>query len=237
MKIMALNMQGGRGVTKGYFEYVTSFYKSYFPSSSKYVDAAARFLKEEDADLILVTEVDNKAFRSNFTDQSEVLNGLLKYHKAFFPATRFGSWWIQGNTIFSRFPIIRSVSHLLPGKGESRILGEVTIDHGGIELTAYVTHLSLNKAVRLEQIKRIADIWKAQSGLKILGGDLNTADPAEVTRIGATQMVTGKTFPSWNPKKELDYILLSPEFMMQKSYTISDPLVSDHLPLIVEASI
>ena len=44
------------------------------------------------------------------------------------------------------------------------------------------------------------------------------------------------TFPSWNPKRELDFILCSKEIKV-KSYEVIQTQLSDHLPILVDFEI
>jgi endonuclease/exonuclease/phosphatase family metal-dependent hydrolase len=66
-------------------------------------------------------------------------------------------------------------------------------------------------------------------------GDMNIPFRKLVEGLKWSSLATGKTFPSWGPKVEIDYMLsqtLKPGDVKQISYTHAG--MSDHLPLQID---
>jgi endonuclease/exonuclease/phosphatase family metal-dependent hydrolase len=90
-----------------------------------------------------------------------------------------------------------------------------------------VTHLSLGKRARTKQLVELANIAKKiKNGLIILG-DFN----GENIALNELTCASGKTFPSWNPQRRLDYIFSNGKI---KKYHILPWKLSDHLPILAE---
>ena len=75
----------------------------------------------------------------------------------------------------------------------------------------------------------------------ILAGDFNTSDKSEIESFAKSlgngvQYQSHDTYPTWRPNKPLDYIFLSKDFELVRSYTSKEKL-SDHLPLIYEVKL
>ena len=76
----------------------------------------------------------------------------------------------------------------------------------------------------------------------ILMGDLNTThDSRELRRFHdkcgmLTPVAAPATFPSWAPRRAIDHILVSPDIVVEKLWTLPHP-VSDHLPIAASIQI
>ena len=120
-------------------------------------------------------------------------------------------------------------------EGGKKLLLEVEVDKG---LTLYLLHLSLSKRARIKQLKEVSTIVNQNKGPKLVLGDFNTSEESEIKSfIGDTGLKIAKhkhgTFPSWKPKKCLDYVLFSKEVLI-KSVVVPKIMLSDHLPIIVD---
>jgi endonuclease/exonuclease/phosphatase family metal-dependent hydrolase len=86
----------------------------------------------------------------------------------------------------------------------------------------------------LHQVAKI--INKAQQPI-ILGGDFNVGHESETDLLIESKLkkaVACQTFPSWKPKKFLDYIFMSSHLTIKESYPYRKKIFSDHLPFIAE---
>lgn len=157
----------------------------------------ASFLREDpilrDADILFGNELDDGTARSGNIDASRVLAEQLGYHYAYAlefielvdPNDRKG---FEGNTLFSRWPIVRAESLYLPEgynwyfDSQKRIGARVAVfcelDVAGKRLGAVCVHLENRTSPKMRAAQTAAVLDKAASmfpGLPVLiGGDFNT---------------------------------------------------------------
>lgn len=241
LRIAVVNLQSGIGATKGYRQYFTSGWKYVLPHSSKPLRKAGAFLKEKEIDLVLATEIEAKGLRSGFrshTDLIKLESDLA--HSEFFPTRTIDPMVREGNSILSRYKIISRKQHKLAANVVPRALGEIVIEIDGRTITVFVAHLALRDSLRHTQIQEVANIIRDTRGPIILGGDFNerTQTAFEILhQTGLKHFCALPNFPSWNPKHALQVAFLSDHFEVNNHYVPLDAQFSDHLPLIVEATL
>jgi endonuclease/exonuclease/phosphatase family metal-dependent hydrolase len=239
IKIITCNLESGLGVTRGYYQHITSLWKHFLPSNNEAIEQCISYIQRESPDILFVNEIDAGSSHSNYKNQIDKISGAIRAEGTFFPTTHFFNFWNQGNAIFTSQPIKNHTTHVLPGTGEKRILAEMIIDLGGREVGIYTTHLGLNSRERKLQIETIARIVSQKKHHIILAGDFNTLDVQEMQPlrdVGLT-CITSPTFPSWKPAKQFDYICVSEHFDVIEYAAYSDILFSDHLPLRAQISL
>jgi endonuclease/exonuclease/phosphatase family metal-dependent hydrolase len=147
-----------------------------------------------------------------------------------------------GTAILSRFPIKDFHNTLLPiyRRQEQRGLLEATIEVRGNDLRFADTHLSYNKAERLDQAKRVVELLGASEQPTVLVGDLNAKPGApEIATLTAHWRDTwtevgdgpGYTIEADNPTKRIDFQLHSNGLRPIKASVPVTP-ASDHLPVV-----
>jgi endonuclease/exonuclease/phosphatase family metal-dependent hydrolase len=239
IKISTFNIQSGVGITKDYWQYLTSFWKYFLPHSQDNIIKTANFINSEKIDVISLTEIDGGSLRSQNINQLKLLSNLTSLNESIFFATyKFGKVINQGNAILSKYPILESKNYRLPGKGEPRYLGMALLKMEKNNLTILVTHLSLDKKDRIEQIKYISEFVNNITTPLILSGDFNINNESELITInntGLKRAANYKTYPSWNPKICKDSIFVSDSFIIKKRYMLKTN-ISDHLPIVIEAN-
>jgi len=231
IKICLLNVQSGTGFARGYWQQIF-FIKSILPKSSKNIEKICRIINKEKIDVLLTTENDAGSLRTNFKDYIELMSRLTKLkYKSFFQT--FDIFFAnQGNAIHSSFKVIKRKKYPLFGLWEPRCLGEAVLRIGKKDVPFFITHLSLSKRKRNEQIEEIKKILKNRRRF-ILAGDFNTPN---IRGLGNLNMIkTSTTFPSWSPVKRLDYIFTK-DIKVINSYLLNAKK-SDHLAIVLEADI
>jgi endonuclease/exonuclease/phosphatase family metal-dependent hydrolase len=159
-------------------------------------------------------------------------SGLLKHIPLFSKQT---------NGVLSKFELLKpEVIHLKEGIKRSVLKVEVALPN---PITLFLVHLSLGEETRKKQIEEIAKHVKLVRGPVILAGDFNTADGEKEIRKLLKQTGlnhkfwsnggTSLTYPTWHPRKRLDYVLAS-EDVHVKNYEVLDVHLSDHLPVLVD---
>lgn len=241
LRVAICNLQTGIATTRGYWHYLTTCQKFYWPHDSCGLTPAARFLRSHDIDIAALCELDCGSTRTRGANQLSLLALNAGFEQqAFFPTCVRGARVNQGNAICARFPLRTVNNHRLPGSGEPRFLSEAIVDIEDITIRFFVTHLSLNYKVRVVQLHSIIEIVNRETGPTILAGDFNAMKENELDLFdeGILRKVTSvKTFPSWRPTRCLDQLFISEHFTLIKTYVFNEYLFSDHLPLIAEISI
>lgn len=240
IRIVVANIQSGIGVTKGYRQYVTSGWRYLLPHDSKGALDAGTFLKVEDTDIALLTEVDAGSRRSRNSSQIDSMSAASELpFTCFFPTRSIGTSINEGNAILSRFPVSANRSYPLLHGMNPRTLGETTLVlPDGTSMTALVAHLALGSKTREMQLAEIAKYVKDIDGPLVLGGDFNERDHRSfkyLKKAGLTP-VSVAGYPSWKPRHALQVLFLSRHFSLVQASVPDSARFSDHLPLIVEVT-
>lgn len=196
-------------------------------------------LREWDADLILLQEVDSGRGRTGGVDQARRLARALGYSSAYGPTRRFraGS---TGNAVLSRWPVADVGRRALPREPGTyrRGLVRVSLEVAGQEIDVYSTHLDhTSPALRRAQARAVAAAVRRSELPVVLGGDLN-AEPGMppvrvVEREGLVDGWTvvgpgdGLTVPAAAPRRRIDFVLADEAFVPVRSRVMTS-LVSDH---------
>ena len=171
----------------------------------------ANFIKEHNPDLVGLQEVYKNKKEYGYIDVAKKVAQELGYNFFYSPATSSkqdeGEWQF-GNCVLSRFPVLRSKSHLLTGDTGSddpefwpRTLAEVTVKMEEKEICFLTTHLSFTvrypytqtKNKQIEEIINVLKKKKEQKIALILTGDFNAPpDNPAIIEISKHLTDTGK---------------------------------------------
>ena len=236
IKLFLQNIEQGLGVTKGYYQHILTPFK-YNPQNAfrwSVGEKLATYIKEEDFDAVGLTEVDANIRKSGKT-QFEYITDTTGMHGQFFQT--YKNFMItQGNSVLTKWPIIKIIDEKLVGKGQERHISGFTGIIEKKEITLLVTHLALGKKTRSAQLEHILRIVHTIDTPCIIAGDFNTQNPEELAILvkGGLQDIThAKTYPSWNPEKCFDHIFISKGISridVRAPYII----ISDHIGVIAE---
>jgi endonuclease/exonuclease/phosphatase family metal-dependent hydrolase len=210
-------------------------------------------------DLVALQEVDvHWAERSNFVDQADSLGRSLAMQVRFARIYQFAGARPQdpprefGVALLSKFPIIDWSNHIisrlstqetnpvptpLPGFLEARV------DVHGTPVRVFDTHLDYRSdpRVRQQQVTEMLAYVGDGSAPTLLFGDLNAPpDAPEIQPLLArlhdswpNSAGPGLTDPADQPRKRIDYVLVSKHFRVQ-SASVPVTLASDHRPVIID---
>lgn len=242
IKVLSYNIEFCASVNKGYWQYVTSFWKYLLPHKTTGLRQIATLINKENYDLCTFTEIDTASIRTWGMNYLKKLSNMtvLKHHH-FYPVNGLKYVYLRGNGILTKYPIIDHQNSIITHFEEKRKLSSAKIDINGQIITVFTTQLSLGHHSRIEELKKIIHVIKNTQGPIILTGDFNTQNGDELKLIFENTLLqsvgTPETFPSWNPKRRIDYIFYSPEFEVIQSFSIPDLKISDHLPIVAELKI
>ena len=240
IRLLSLNIQCGIGMTRGFWQYATSGWKYALPHSHAPLRRLAKWITEQSIDVATFCEVESVSLRSGGADMAAMIAELTPLkHARYFSAHRVGCFINQGNAILTRYPILASASHRLPGAGEPRILCEAELETASGRVSVYTTHLSLSRNARREQFDAIAARLSACKNRCVLTGDFNTSNPEELTALSVCMRSAGavRTFPSWNPTEQIDYGFVSAGVIVRGIRALDEIKVSDHLGVLMELTL
>ena len=233
LSLLTYNIQSGSH-TGSYREYVTKGWKQLLPHRllTNTLDAIGDLL--EDYDFVGLQEVDGGSLRSGFVNQTRYLAGRAGFPFWFAqPNRNIGHLGQHSNGLLSRYPPSRCFHRPLPGMpGRGILVAEY--DYGVDTLGVIVVHLSLGGHSQRRQIDYVREIAD-QYPYSIILGDFNlTAKSKSMKKLFAAgyhdSCSDALTFPSWKPRRKIDYILVS-EGLQVCSSEVVDYHLSDHLPI------
>jgi endonuclease/exonuclease/phosphatase family metal-dependent hydrolase len=238
LRLLSYNIQSGLTTGK-YSHYLTRSWKHLVPVPSRMtnLDGIARILT--DYDIVGLQEVDAGSLRSGFVNQVKYLADNAGFKHVFDQANRkIGMISQHGNAMLSRFPPTAITEHKLPGLIPGRGVLEVRFGVDMDALHVLILHMALGRRGRLRQIEFVAELVRDYRHV-ILMGDLNCgSDSPEMAALLAAARLCEPgpglfTFPSWQPDRQLDHILVSPSITVERVEVLNHAY-SDHLPIAMD---
>lgn len=241
IRLLSYNIQAGTTTGK-YREYVTSSWRQVLPNNQRManLDAVAELVNGYD--IVALQEVDCGSLRSGFLNQAK----YLATHAGFDYWNHQGNRKVgviahAGNGLLSRIRPESIDEHRLPGAIPGRGAMVVRFGHGDQALWLVILHLALGRRARSQQLGYIADLIRDYRHVVVMG-DLNTGPGSRELRTFCDQagliIPAGDilTFPSWDPQRAIDHILVSPE-MDVASLEVLPVTFSDHRPLAMTVNL
>jgi len=246
MRILLYNIEYENGI-RGRYEYLKLW--RYFQSPKYQDEKIARFIANEDPDVVALLEVDLGSVRTRFKDKSLFykkyfgFNGCAaapKYPDKNWPRIlrKMPFFRKQGNALLARNNPKAIRFHWL-SEGAKRLLIEAELDN----VTLFLAHLSLRRKTREKQMLEIGNIVSYAEKPVVLMGDFNTFrgekeldDMLRASGLHKTYRVKYNSYPAVNPKKQFDYIFVSKGIKVNSFRTLNWQF-SDHLPLMMDFTI
>lgn len=217
-------------------------WQGYLRHTTPNVNAIAGFLKDLNPDIAGLVEVDGGSFRHRRYDQAEELATQLGHYHCYRSKYGEGSWLHhvpvlnkQGNAFLTRDTIQQSQFHFF-NRGMKRLVIELELEG----VTVFLVHLALKYRIRHQQMSELYDLVKSTDKPHVVAGDFNAFFGRNEMNLflAATGLRNANeqglpTFPSWQPKRELDFIFYSKDIHMS-DFSIPPVTYSDHLPLVFD---
>jgi endonuclease/exonuclease/phosphatase family metal-dependent hydrolase len=209
------------------------------------VERVAQVIRESQADLVALQEVDRGVLRTQRRDLPAELEKLTKLTSVFVSNRPFqgGEY---GNAILSRWPILAVTNHSLTmvTTNEPKGFLEIRVQAPRGELRFASTHFDFRatEANRLAQARQVnALLQQNTNGTWIIAGDFNAYPQSETYRLLSANLRDawllggkgfGYTYSANRPDRRIDYIWFRGPLRVMKAEVLwSD--ASDHLPLLV----
>ncbi len=210
------------------------------------LERIARVIKDADADLVALQEVDKGVKRTDGIDEPAVLAELTGMHAVFEKNIDFqgGEY---GNAVLSRLPVEQYKNHPLPRSNptEQRGVLEVHISVAGRPIVFYATHFDYHgdDGERLASAGLLRGLLEdADTQTAIVAGDLNALPDSPTMKLirefltdtHNPQAGEGHTYPADQPDRRIDYILHTPAAGLKslECRVTDEPAASDHRPLL-----
>lgn len=238
IKLLSFNIQVGIE-TGGYHHYLTKSWQHFLPSSRRKLALMRMAQIMSHFDLVAIQEADGGSFRSGFINQVEYLARKAGFPFWFQQLNRnFGPMAKHSNGVLCRHEPAHVAFHKLPSMLPGRGAMFLTFGEGTQALLVVVMHLSLSRGAQNRQLLHIRQLIGEHKHV-VLMGDMNTHAEhllglSALKDLSLQPVNEGlQTFPSWQPNKGLDHILVS-QSVKVKQVGVLDLPVSDHLPIAME---
>ena len=242
MRFLLYNIRYATGHGVGY--HLPLPFAGFFKTTAGTLGEIVSFIRSVNPDVIALVEVDSGSYRSQKSCQvGAIARELDHFHVV---ETKYGGGSLankipvlnkQGNGLLTNRKILRHHFHYF-NEGVKRLVIEVELE----EVSIFTVHLSLKYKHRQQQLEHLHRIILQGTKPVIVAGDFNTfgGDREVQLFLAATGLVNANisglpSHPSHAPKRNLDFILHSPE-IMASNFTIPDIRLSDHSPLICDFS-
>lgn len=240
LRLLSFNIQAGLAMTQA-GHYLTRSWRHVLPPIRDRHHQLAQIAHViAGYDVVALQEVDGGSLRSAFVNQldhlAQVAGFSYRYQQLNRDLGRFGQF---SNGLLSRIVPYAVEEHRLPGlKGRGLILGRY--GDPAQPLLVFNLHLALSVRARAAQFRYVHDLIGGARHVVVMG-DLNcTHDELQRSALGdrAWQWPEERlrTYPSWQPDRHLDHILVSPSLTVNQLEVVPARL-SDHLPVAMDLSL
>ncbi len=237
LNLISFNIQVGIQ-TAGYHHYLTRSWQHLWPHKQRMptLDRIAEILQH--FDIVALQEADGGSWRSGFINQVEHLAQQAQFPHWFQQTNRnIRPLAKHSNGLLSRLTPSQVEYHKLPGLLPGR--GAMVMKIGQQEpLFIIVLHLALGSKTQAAQLGYIQNLIAGAKHVVIMG-DLNNQAEHLLTNTPLANLHFHSvdpllhTFPSWQPQRGLDHILVSDSLKINK-VAVLDTAISDHLPIAMQ---
>ncbi len=221
-------------------------WSGYFNRTNGHLDEIIRFIKPLEPDIMGLVEVDGGSYRTGRTNQAEEIARALGHYHAY--RTKYSEHGRisrrvpvmnkQGNAFITRDSIQNARYHYFE-RGFKRLVIELEMEN----LVVFLVHLSLGFRIRHQQLAMLYRLVKETKKPHIVAGDFNALwGEREIDLFLAASGLRNvnqesrPSFPSWAPKRHLDFILCSHQIEPER-FWMPESTLSDHLPLALDFTI
>jgi endonuclease/exonuclease/phosphatase family metal-dependent hydrolase len=243
MRFLLYNVRYGAGSENGF--HFPLPWMGYLRRNPENLQRITEFIASQRADIVGLVEVDSGSIRSDRENQAEVIaNAVGHYHCH---RTKYA-----GLSLARLVPIVNKQANAFLtndvakvekfhyfDKGIKRLVIELEMEN----LTVFLVHLSLRYRHRREQLHDLCRLLNSVSKPHMVAGDFNIFwGDREInwfltlTGLASANRSRLPSYPSRAPRRELDFILHSPEIRITRFETLH-VLFSDHLPLVCDFEI
>jgi endonuclease/exonuclease/phosphatase family metal-dependent hydrolase len=217
----------------------------YLRPTNAHLDRVTEFIGAQQPDIVGLIEVDAGSYRSGRRNQAEVIAKALGHFHSYeskYAESSFARWLPVMNKQVNAFlsnDVIHGARFHYFDQGVKRLAIELELE----DLTVFLVHLSLKYRHRQGQLGELYNLVREVRKPHIVAGDFNAfwGDREIELFMAATGLRNANTqgapsYPSWSPRRQLDFVLHSPEIRVT-AFSIPQVRLSDHLPLVCDFEI
>ncbi|MBN1558214.1 MAG: endonuclease/exonuclease/phosphatase family protein [Lentisphaerae bacterium] len=237
MRFLLYNIRYGTGGRRP-----TTPLSGYLRRTSATLEAITGFIRSVDADIVGLLEVDGGSYRFHGRSQARYIAHTLGHYHSYQHkyGDSFAARWVpmfakQGNAFIVRDRIHNERFHYF-NKGVKRLVIELELE----ALDVFLVHLAVSFRTRRRQLEELVALTRRSRRPRIVAGDFNLLrgrrELAWFLKAAGLKDAGGRpvpTFPSWRPRRQLDYILHTPDIEVDR-FTVPAVRYSDHLPLVCD---
>jgi endonuclease/exonuclease/phosphatase family metal-dependent hydrolase len=214
----------------------------YLRANRPILDSITTFLQSQDPDIVGLVEVDSGSIRTGMLNQAQFIADQLGHYSIY--ECKYGTESLgtlmpivrkQGNAILASPRVHNQRFHYFD-TGIKRLIIELEL----ADTIIFLVHLSLKYRHRQDQLRALHELITRAEKPVILAGDFNTfwGDSEIYLFMQAAGLKSANThglpsYPSDQPKRELDFILYS-EGIEVTNFHMPSVRFSDHLPLVCD---
>lgn len=240
LRLLTFNMQVGIR-TGGYHHYLLRSWQHLLPFQARRaaLENIARLVSP--FDIVALQEADGGSWRSSHANQIETIAELAGFEHWHHQVNRnLGRLAQHANGILCRRRAFSVERHPLPGLPGR---GMMILKYGDPSdpLVVAVTHLALRKQTQFSQINYLVESLQDARRVVIMG-DLNQESEWLLQQSPLRSLNLHPiadelpTYPSWQPQRGIDHILVSDSIPLHRIAVIDHPQ-SDHLPVAAEIGV
>ncbi len=241
LRLLSFNIQVGME-TERLRHYVTRSWRHVLPHPDVQdsLDRIARLVR--DYDIVALQEADSGSLRTRNINQIRYLAENAGFPHWDAQVNRdFGRIAQHSIGVLSRVRPVDITEHRLPGLIPGRGVLAVRFGASDNPLLLVVTHLALGPRTRRQQLAYIRDLIREYEHVIVMGDTNCSVDELLAGEgLGGTGLrAPGEvlnTYPSWQPRRDLDHILVSRSLHMEHAEVVDEAL-SDHLPIALEITL
>lgn len=240
MRFLLYNVRYGSGVGKGF--HLPFPGRGYLRRTASNLAKITAFIKSVKPDIVGLVEIDSGSFRTGGRHQAADIAEALGHYHAY--RSKYGpdSWnhllpllSKQGNAILANRAILKESYHYFD-HGIKRLVIQAELK----DVTVFLVHLSLAFRHRQHQLHHLYNLVRQVEKPCIVAGDFNVfwGNREIELFLAATGLQNASprgqpTYPSWAPKRQLDFVLHSPDLQLTQ-FSIPQVHLSDHFPLVCD---
>lgn len=240
MRLLLYNIRYATGIGPG-FHFPLPM-AGYLKRTSRNLRRIVEFVQHARPDVTGLIEVDMGSVRTASVSQPEAIADALGHQHSF--QSKYAVQSLnkrlpivskQGNAFLSGEMIVAERYHYFDA-GIKRLIMELELE----SVSIFLVHLSVKFRHRHYQLRHLHELVAASQKPVIVAGDFNTLWGDYELHLfmeaaGLHNANTGDlpTYPSWAPRRQLDFVLFS-EGIHVNGFEIPQVQLSDHLPLICD---
>ena len=237
MRFLFYNIRYGTGGGESCYPW-----SGYLRSSAQNLARIVDFIADRKPDVAGLVEVDAGSYRTGHRNQAEVIAEALGHYHCYRSKYGLRNWTNripvlnkQGNAFLARDSARREQFHYFE-KGIKKLVIQLDLP----EMSIFLVHLSLRFRTRHHQLRDLYGLVRHAEKPFVIAGDFNSLWGNHEMDLfkGAAGLNSANehglpTFPSWAPKRQLDFILYS-KGLRVTNFAIPRVTLSDHLPLVCD---